>query len=224
MRLLALPGLGLGRAAWAPTLSELPWPAEVHLLPGYGEPAPAAQDLHPQALARAVVASLSPAERLVVLGHSASCQVAAHVAALAPDRVAALVLVGPTTDPRAATWPRLARRWLATAGHEDPRQVPVLVRHYSRTTLRAMRRGMEVARDDRVLGALSRASVPALVVRGRHDRICPPDWAALVAGRSGPGSRAVSLPAGGHMVPLTHGPLVAEAVGGFLAGRHGASS
>ena len=46
---------------------------------------------------------------------------------------------------------------------------------------------------------------PVVVVRGHHDRICPADWAATVAGLGAPGSAAVSLTGGGHMVPLTHG-------------------
>jgi pimeloyl-ACP methyl ester carboxylesterase len=129
------------------------------------------------------------------------------------------VLVGPTTDPRSPTWPGLVRRWLATARRESPGQVPVLLRDYRRTTLRSMRRGMEAARHDRVDATLADVRVPVLVARGAHDRICPPDWAALLAGVAGPGSRAVSLGAGAHMVPLTHGPALAEPVRLFLAGR-----
>ena len=220
MRLLALPGLGLGRDAWAPTLRRLGLPSSVLPLPAYGLPAAPADDLRPRALAERVVAELDPTGGpFAVFGHSASCQVAAHVALLAPAAVSSLVLVGPTTDPRSPTWPGLARRWLATASHETPRQVPVLVRDYRRTTLRSMARGMEAARDDRIDATLADVRVPVLVVRGAHDRICPPDWAALLAGRSGPGSRATSLGAGGHMVPLTHGPALAEVVRAFLAGR-----
>ena len=50
--------------------------------------------------------SLPAGERSVLIGHSSSCQVVAHAGALAPERVTGLLLVGPTTDPRAATWPR----------------------------------------------------------------------------------------------------------------------
>jgi pimeloyl-ACP methyl ester carboxylesterase len=133
-----------------------------------------------------------------------------------PDRVAGLVLVGPTTDPAAATWPRLAARWLATARHETPRQVPTLVRQYRRTGLRTMRRAMDVARCDDVEDVLAGCGIPVLVLRGPHDRICPEPWAAAVARRGGPGSRAVTLRGGGHMVPLTHGSLVAAEIRGLL--------
>ena len=220
MTFLALPGLGLGEEAWEPTLTELSGRAVVRRLPGYGVRAPVDEHrdaLHPRALAEALVDDPALHDRPVVLAHSASCQVAAHLADLVPDRVAALVLVGPTTDRRSPTWPRLAARWLATARHETPRQVPALTRQYRRTTLRTMGRAMGVARHDDIADVLARVPVTTLVLRGRHDRICPADWAALVAGRAGPGSRSVTLASGGHMVPFTHGHLVAGAVAGFLA-------
>ncbi len=217
---VVIPGLGLGPEAWLPTLSALPDGATsfVRPLPGYGAPARRGMDLHPRSLAEGVIAGIPEELRsVVVLGHSASCQIAAHIAAIVPTRVAGLVLVGPTTDPSGATWPRLAARWLATARNETPRQVPALVRQYRRTTLRAMYRSMEAARGDAIEDALGHTTAPVLVVRGRHDRLCPQSWGAAVAGRGGPGSRLVTLDAGGHMVPLTHGHLVAAVVGAFLA-------
>jgi hypothetical protein len=44
-----------------------------------------------------------------------------------------LVLVGPTTDPRAARWPALAVRWLRTAPWERP---PDRSRFWRATTFR----------------------------------------------------------------------------------------
>jgi pimeloyl-ACP methyl ester carboxylesterase len=219
--LLALPGLGLGPEAWRPTLQHLTAAgdrrADVLVCPGYGAPAHPRRDLAPSAIAEDALARFPTGDRRVVLlGHSASCQLAAHLARLDPSRVAGLVLVGPTTDPRAATWPRLQARWLATAVHETPRQVPTLARQYTRTTFTAMARAMEAARHDAIREALDTVTAPVLVVRGPHDRICPPDWADAVAAKGGSGSRHLTLPAGGHMVPLTHGRLVADAVADFL--------
>jgi len=108
-----VPGLGLGPEAWAPTASRLRYGDRVLVpcLPGFGVPG-RGEDLHPRALAERLleVVGSSP-RRMVVAGHSASCQVAAHVAVLAGDRVTGLVLVGPTTDPRAASWHALAGPW-----------------------------------------------------------------------------------------------------------------
>ena len=206
--LLLLPGLGLGREAWAPTVTAPVTGAafryvEVLPLPGYGLRAPAGADLSPERLAVDVVARLPEGRRTVLVGHSASCQVAVHAAALAPRSVAALVLVGPTTDPRARSWLRLARRWVATAAHERPEQVPSLVRQYHRTTLATMARAMEAARRESIEARLPAVRCEVYVVRGTHDRICPPDWAARLG-------RTTTLPVGAHMVPHTHGTLMAE--------------
>ncbi|KGN40283.1 hypothetical protein N801_14995 [Knoellia aerolata DSM 18566] len=218
--LLALPGLGLGPESWRPTLGYLTGggTAYVRVSPGYGEPAPDGQDLSPRALAAGILARVpATAPRFLVLGHSAGSQVAAHVAALDPSRVAGLVLVGPSTDVRAATWPRLVKRWLPTSWREPKRQVPTLVRQYARSTLPAMVRSIEAARQDSILETLRPVTVPVLVIRGPHDHISPADWAVAVAAEGGPGSRAVTLSAGAHMVPFTHGRLVAAAVSDFLS-------
>ena len=210
--LLLLPGLGLGPEAWRPTVTALPpmTRAAVLPLPGYGLRASHDTDLAPRTLADVVVARLHEHGPAVLAGHSASCQVAVHAAAKAPGLVLALVLVGPTTDPRARSWPRLAGRWVATAAHEPPGQVPSLARQYHRTTLPTMARAMDAARRESTEAALAATRCPVRVVRGRHDRICPADW----AGRLGP---ATTLHAGGHMVPLTHGELVAEVLAEVLA-------
>lgn len=213
VRVVVVPGLGLDARSWAPVASRSPWPVTVRTLPGFGLPAAADADLAPEALARLVVDDLVAGDGtpVVLAAHSAGCQVAAHAARLAPERVAALVLVGPTTDPRAASWPALVRRWLATAVLEDPRQVPALLRQYRRTGLRSMRRAMDAARRDAVHHTLAGVTCPVLVVRGRHDRICPADWAADL------GDRSVTLRRGSHMVPFTHGDDVARAVAGLVA-------
>ena len=80
----------------------------------------------------------------------------------------------------------------------------------------AMTRAMDAARRDRIDERLLAADRPVLVLRGRHDRICPSAWAdALVAGID---HRLVrTLAAGAHMVPLTHGRLVAEQAAAFVA-------
>jgi pimeloyl-ACP methyl ester carboxylesterase len=219
-----VPGLGLDERAWRPTLDALGRgrPSTGHrvvALPAYGVRPQRGQDLAPRALAVRVAALLADLPGPVVLaGHSASSQVVAATAALAPDRVSAVVVVGPTTDPTAATWPRLATRWVRTARRETPRQVPVLVDTYRRTGLAWMARAMDAARREDVREDLHRVRCPVLVVRGPHDRICPEDWATEVAAAGPAASVAVTLSAGGHMVPLTHGEGVAGAVRRFLDG------
>ena len=49
--------------------------------------------------------------RVMLIGHSCGTQVAARVAADAPDSVERLVLGSPTVDPRYRSWPKAVLRW-----------------------------------------------------------------------------------------------------------------
>jgi pimeloyl-ACP methyl ester carboxylesterase len=215
--LVAVPGLGLSAAVPRHTFDRLTRPSRVVELPAFGRPAPPGTALAPGDLAGQLLAQLEALAvgRAVLFGHSASCQLVAAAAAQAPERAAGLVLIGPTTDPRASSWPALAGRWLRTAGHEWPGQAPRLVHDYTRTGLGAMRRGLRAARPHRIDEALAAVHCPVLVVRGRYDRIAPADWTAALA-TAAPHGRAHTLPAGGHMVPITHPVALAAVVEEFL--------
>jgi pimeloyl-ACP methyl ester carboxylesterase len=221
--LLCVPGLGLDDRAWRPTLRGLRGPVRhqedvVALLPGYGLRASAEDDLRPTSLgARLAARWLTEVSAPVVLmGHSASCQIVTRAAGLMPDQVLALVLVGPTTDPRAASWPQIGYRWLRTAFRERPGQLPLLARTYTQTGLLWMLRAMDAARREDLSASLRELRCPVFVARGRYDRICPEDWANELVAASPAGSRMVSLAEGAHMVPLTHGEMLATAVRGAV--------
>lgn len=57
-----------------------------------------------------------------------------------------------------------------------------------------------------------------LLVRSRHDRLCPPGWLERLAGSTGTGVTA-SLAAGAHMVPLARPRELAAQVRTFRATR-----
>jgi pimeloyl-ACP methyl ester carboxylesterase len=211
---VVVPGLGLSAAVVAGLVHEIG--GRVVRLPAYGLPVTSPQT--PPQLAGLLLAELRGAglERVVLVAHSSSCQVVVEAAVADPARVAGLVLVGPTTDPRARSWPRLAGRWLATALGEPPWQVPRLVRDYRRAGVVGLLRTMDLARRHRIEDAARAVRCPVRVVRGRRDRIAPARWtralAAVLRGAS------CTLPAGGHMVPLTHPVLVGEQVRRVLSG------
>jgi pimeloyl-ACP methyl ester carboxylesterase len=216
---VAVPGLGLSVAVARRALDRIPGIARtVVLLPAFGHRAPRRKDVAPGPLADLLLADLPTECPVVLVGHSASCQIVAEVALRRPDRVAGLVLVGPTTDPRAATWPGLVRRWLRTAAHERPGQIPLLAVAYARTGLVSMARGMDAARRHRLDRTLAGVTCPVLVVRGRADAICPADWAAALAAAAPQGS-VETLPAGAHMVPVTHPEALAARIAAFVDGR-----
>jgi pimeloyl-ACP methyl ester carboxylesterase len=226
--MVAVPGLGLSVDGWrGPGLvlaGRQGTGFAAVALPAHGLPARRGDPLDPATSAGRLLARLDElgVGRVALLGHSASCQLVTEAARREPERVTALVLVGPTTDPRAPTWPRLAARWLATAVHERLGQVPLLVRDYGHSGLVTFARAMDSARHHPLAPTLAGLDHPVLLVRGPHDRVAPQAWHDdLVALR--PGIEAVTLPGGGHMVPITHPHELAAAVGPFLA-RYAAPS
>lgn len=217
--IVAVPGLGLSVEVPARTLRLLQpvVGSTVVGLPGLGLPRGPGTATDPEALAARLLERLDTLQiaQAVLLGHSASCQIVVEAAVQDPARVVGLILVGPTTDPRAVRWSALAVRWLRTATWERLGQVPVLVRDYRRTGLVGMGRTLDAVRRHRIDRALAAVSCPVLVVRGRHDRIAPADWAAALA-RAAPQGRAATLSAGAHMVPITHPGALAARIDAFL--------
>jgi pimeloyl-ACP methyl ester carboxylesterase len=217
--LVAVPGLGLSVQGWRACLTLLGRQAGAVAvaLPAFGLPAPRGLALDPVASAERLVDRLDGLVTgpVVLAGHSASCQVVAEVARRAPDRVAGLVLVGPSTDRRAATWPRLAGRWLRNAAHEPVAQVPLLARDYSYSGLVSFARAMDAARAHPLDEVLPACPVPVLLVRGSLDRIAPQSWLDHLAARSAEAGTA-TVAGAAHMVPVTHPWELAAALRPFV--------
>lgn len=212
---VAVPGLGLTVDGWRGVVARLgdAVPLAVLGLPAAGLPgrgAPLDPTSEADRLARRLEdLGLTAGGPVVLLGHSASCQMVAETARRHPALVRGLVLVGPTTDPRAVPWPRLVGRWVLTAAREDPRRVPEIVREYVVTRLSGFLVAMRRARHHDLRAALAGSTVPVLVLRGPHDRLAPAVWLGDLA-RTRPGIEVVTLPAGAHMLPLTHPADVAR--------------
>jgi pimeloyl-ACP methyl ester carboxylesterase len=170
-------------------------------------------DLRVQPLAGRLVKELATgasegAGAIVLVGHSASCAVVVEAAARS-DLVVGLVLVGPVTDPRARTWPRMLGRWLRTARHERLYEIPVLAPAYSRVGASTMVRGMDAMRWYQIEQGLALIDLPVVIVRGSRDAIAAADWVRRLCGIA---MGHLDVVAGaGHMVPLTHPEAVALA-------------
>jgi pimeloyl-ACP methyl ester carboxylesterase len=204
-----VPGLGLDARSWSAVRAILGVRSIVVSLPSMGRHGSSDADVQVEAQGRRVLEALPATGDLVLVGHSAGCPVAVEVAAQHPG-VVGLVLVGPVTDPRARSWPRMLVQWLRTAVHERPWEVPVLVPQYRWTGAVSMVRGMTQVRRYRTDVALSRVSVPTRVIRGDRDHVAPATWCAELT-RS-PVAELVSVPRAGHMVPLTHPSVVADSI------------
>ena len=202
-RVVLVPGLGLDARSSARLRERLP--ADVVLLPGMGlaQPVPALD-----VLAARLRSDLGDGP-VVLVGHSQGCQVVA--AAAVDPRVAAVVLLGPTTDPRMRSAAVLARRWLGTVAGEPWWQAPLVAVQWWRTGPRAMRALWRAASPDRIDHRLARVPVPVVVVRGTRDRLCPHDWAVQVCAAA-PRGRLVEIPGAAHMTVQTHPDDVAALV------------
>lgn len=204
-----VPGLGLDAREWAGTRALMAGPSIVVTLPSLGQPAPSRSDLHAERLSRRLLATLPIDCDLVLVGHSASCPVVVEAAWHHP-RVVGLVLIGPVTDPRARSWPRMLRQWLGTAARERLWEIADLAPQYGATGPSSMFRGIAQIRRYRTHIGLSRLSMPTHIIRGQHDRIASAEWCARLAGRGL--TERVSVPAAAHMVPLTHPHVIAASV------------
>jgi pimeloyl-ACP methyl ester carboxylesterase len=200
--IVGVPGLGLDVRSFARVLTLVP--VTVVLLPGMGLPVPCPSV---DALARQLLERLGNGP-VVLVGHSQSCQVMAAAAQAGGSRVAAVVLLGPTTDPRLRRLPVLAWRWLRTAVHEPLWQVPLILAQWWHTGPRAMVRLWRTAAPDRIDRRLGELGVPVTIVRGTRDALCPRDWAELLVATS-PLGRLVEIPGAAHMTVQTHPDEVA---------------
>ncbi|MGY2128594.1 alpha/beta fold hydrolase [Blastococcus sp. SYSU DS0617] len=207
-RIVAVPGLGLDARSWSGVLGLLP--ADVVELPGMGrrEPVPPLETLADE------VRSRLGAGPVVLVGHSQSCQVVVAVAERDP-RVAAVVLLGPTTDPRLRRARGLVAAWVRTALREPWWQVPRILAQWLHTGPPAMRALWRRAAPDRIERRLSGVTVPVIVVRGTRDALCSADWAATVAAAA-PRGRLVEIPGAAHMTPQTHPAVVADLLRGEI--------
>lgn len=208
-------GFGVGSDYLVPLAGRLSEQGSVYApdLPGHG---PSDHDVRPLTipeLAGALDAwmdawELSPA---VLVGHSLGCQIAAEVAVRRPERVAGLVLIGPTSDPEARTVAQVLARGLGTAPFERPTFSLWGALGYKRSGLRVLAEEMRQMLAHRLEDLLPRLSVPVRVVRGGRDRIAPQPWAETVARLAGAPPPAV-IPRWGHAVQYDHPDAVARVV------------
>ncbi|MEV1292040.1 alpha/beta hydrolase [Pseudonocardia sp. NPDC049635] len=217
---MAVPGLGLSVQGWAPTLSRLgPGRGTAAVaLPAFGAPARRGTALDPATSAERLLGHLDDLGTgpVALLGHSASCQVVVEAARSAPDRVTALVLVGPTTDPAARSWASMVRRWVRTVRGEPLHQVPQLLRDYAHSGLAGFVRALDRSRRHRIEQMLPALEHPVLLVRGDRDRLCPRGWLDRLAERPAPTSIR-TVPGAAHMAPLTHPDELAAILRPFLS-------
>ncbi len=153
---------------------------------------------------------------VVLVGHSTGAQSVLRTALQVPDRVAAVVLAGPTFDPPARSVPTLLRRVGATILQEPPSEALAVGPSYLRSGGMSLLRFVRSALDDRPEDLIAHLTVPVLVLTGRRDRLAPPAWAGTLAHLAG--AVCVVIP-GAHNAPFAHPQIADAALRGFVTGE-----
>ncbi|OIJ98501.1 alpha/beta fold hydrolase [Streptomyces monashensis] len=187
-------------------------------LPGFGASAGPRRPLVLRALADLLVEWLTAVglDHVLLLGGSFGCQVAVDAAVRHPDRIAGMVLVGPTVDPAARSFPRQLLRWLRNAPHERPSMAALNLADYRDAGGRRVVGAFAEALRDRIEDKLPHVAMPTLVVRGAQDRMVPQEWAEEATGLL-PAGRLAVVGNSGHMVPCRQAHALAGLVTDFLA-------
>lgn len=198
---LLVHGIGMGRRVFVDLVGRLEPHGRVLAvdLPGYGAAAEPPRVPSIERLADLLAAYLraydvTPGETIAI-GHSMGTQVVAELAARHPDQVDRIVLVAPTVDPAArGALPQLGRLALDLV-IESPKVLALGAREYVRAgpNLRRKTRAMLTHRPEL---AYPRIDVPALVIRGEKDVVCPRAWCRQVA--TALRARLVEVPGHGH--------------------------
>lgn len=150
-----------------------------------------------------------------LIGNSFGCQVAVDLAVRHPALVRCLVLVGPTIDPHARTAPRQVLRWLRDLRHEDPAQLPIILRDLADAGPRRAAAMLRIALRDPIERKLPAVAVPALVTRGGREPVVPDRWAREAAALLPRGELAV-VPGAPHDATYTAADRLAARVLPFL--------
>jgi pimeloyl-ACP methyl ester carboxylesterase len=207
-------GIGMGRTVFAGLTEQLlPHGRVVAVdLPGYGEAPEPPRTPTMERNADVVAAYLRHRgfDAPVLIGHSMGTQVVVEIAARHPRDAGPAVLIGPTVNPAERTalcqLARLAQDLLV----ESPRVIIAGAREYLRSGphLRRKMRAMLVHRPERTY---PRVRVPALVLRGEHDRVVSREWALEVV-RLLPEASFAEVEGHGHETMIRDAGAAARAI------------
>jgi len=163
-------------------------------------------------------------ERVHLVGESLGGWVAAELAALAPERVRSLTLIAPmgllvedlpdVFIMNRTRW-RSVTRFAAPEPETEAPSIDQLIKE-SRVLASLARVGWNpYLHDPRLPSWLHRATMPALIVWGREDKLMPcaaaEQWAGLL-----PQARVALIPEASHFPALEQPELVAEAAMGLM--------
>src|SRR5688500_17185380 len=170
-------GLTVSSSYLLPTAVELldDFPVYVPDLPGFGASEKTRRVLSIAEMAETLIAWTNAVglERAYLLGNSLGCHTVAMVAAGHRERVAGTILVAPHGDPGGRNTLRLVMRFMNNSVREPLSSWAIMFKDFlkagPRRTILTLRNLQQCPLEP----WLSQVDVPALVVRGKRDRIVP---------------------------------------------------
>lgn len=200
MRIVLVPGLGVGQRYFDPLARELG---------GFELVRP---DLRRLPSVQAQAASLRPLVRgSLLLGNSMGCQV---IAELGPE-VERAVFVGPTVDRRSRSWVNQGARLALDMVREPPRLVGIVALDYLRANPLRFAAQARSALRDAIEREIPRLGGPLLVIRGARDPLCPQGWAEEIV-RLAPDARLEVVPGAAHAAHWSHPRELAALLRAFV--------
>ncbi|MEY4932717.1 MAG: pimeloyl-[acyl-carrier protein] methyl ester esterase [Pseudomonadota bacterium] len=241
--LVLLHGWGLNAGIWDGVAAELAGAYRLHRidLPGHGRSEWSSQCVTLDDFTRAVAPYVP--RHATVLGWSLGGMIALHLASLAPERIAALVLI--STTPRFVTtvdWkPAMTQQVLGNFGARLRDDYRATIQDFLALQVRGDERELSSLRELRhklvsgglplqaaleaglgVLGAtdlrpmLANVGVRSLVIAGEYDRVTPPGASRYLAEHI-PGAALHVVPRAGHAPFISHAEEFLAALRAFLA-------
>lgn len=186
-------------------------------LPGFGKSQNPPQVLTVEGLSDALIAWMDAMclSQAVFLGNSLGGQILIDLGARYPERVAGLILVGPTVDPQARTVVQQASRLLLDFLYEKPSLFYHLLIDLWRAGVWRTWQTFRYALWDYTEEKLSAIQAPTLVVRGDRDRVAPQPWVEAITARLAKGQLVV-IPKGPHCVNYTTPGALTQVVAHFI--------
>jgi pimeloyl-ACP methyl ester carboxylesterase len=186
-------------------------------LPGWGRSPRPPRALDVQQLADALAGFLDAEglARVPLVANSLGCQVAVELAVRSPERVSALVLIGPTVDPSRRTFALQTRSFVLDSLREPPALWWIIASDYARMGPMRFVRTARFALRQRIEDLLPRVAAATLVVRGEHDAFASEAWCRRAAELLPRGSLAV-VDGAAHAVHYSDPGRVAGLVRSFL--------
>ena len=210
---LLVHGAGVSGRYLLPTARSLDCRVVIPDLPGFGRSSKPRRTLDLSQLAAVLegVMEVLGQKEAVFLGNSLGCQVVLELALRSPHLVAGVVLVGPTFDAYARTYPAQAVRFVRTMLREPLGFFPIALHDYVDCRIWRALTTIVMAMRDRPENKLPLVQAPTLVVRGQKDHIASDRWVASLTERSPHAERAV-VPGAAHVVNFSHPQELVEAV------------